>query len=136
MFVRIMFHGGPLHEQFGVSETLDAVKVFFNERDRLVMVYRNEGDGAYLFSPDLSQGLTDIYDAAFAKFGGGSTSVFFPETTEEPLEDAAPAPVPEEELWKPSEPEQFLPTTEWRPDSDTPAPSPTPPSDESPPSPD
>lgn len=128
MFMRVEFFGGPISGQYGASEALDHVKVFFDERGKLVNLYVHQGDGVYLWSPVASKALSDKYDESAAKLRGPK-SVFFPQTADPGDDEPSPAPTPEEESWKPSEPDQFLPATEWEPESAEPEDEPSEPFD-------
>ncbi len=136
MEVKAKFQAGPLHGQWALTVTLDQVKVFFEERTREVNVYVHQGDGDYLWSPDMSRGLTAKYDAALAKFGANPPTLRFPDVdpfprvelfSEVPIDEPGEEPVvePDEEPdpdFLPPDPDSFKPADDkfkkpkgWKP---------------------
>jgi hypothetical protein len=68
--LRIRFKGGPLDGEIGRTDRLDPLKVFFEDRQRRVLVYvKDETD--YLYDPVKSKGLTEKYDEAKERIMGG-----------------------------------------------------------------
>lgn len=124
MGIRIHFYAGPLMAMVGVTDTLDQCKVFFNPEKREVYLYVHQGDGDYLWSENLSKGLTSVYDAAHEKFGAAEQSVSFPDAEETVLE------LTDEDEWKPekeyridADGDGYLPPSDWKPGSDASEPS-------------
>jgi hypothetical protein len=127
MNVKIRMLGGPLHGQQGVTGNLDKCKVFFDERQKQVLLYVRERDiTEYLFSPLMSKGLTEKYDEAFAKWGTNNPSL----TLIPQEEDGTPVSLDEEPTFseqpiqegyrEAADGETFLPPApDFDPDSDS-----------------
>jgi hypothetical protein len=116
MQIRVRFLGGPMHGHLGLTETLDKCKVFFDERQKQVLLYVRENTVVdYLFSPLLSKGLTEKYDEAFAKWGTNNPSITMVPQHEDgtPAAEFSETPITEEPTVEgyrePGDGETFLP---------------------------
>ena len=88
MDIRVQFHGGPMHLMYSRVESLNDVKAFFPPAERRIIVYRRDPmicELCYFFDLDLSTGLTEKYDEAFALFNNKEPANF-------KFEDDQPAP--------------------------------------------
>lgn len=75
MSIQVVFNEGPLHDMKARVTDLPALQIFFDKRQRAVYCYKKINETVYVFLPEVSQGLTDIYDKTYAKFGDKGQSV-------------------------------------------------------------
>lgn len=66
------FHDGPMHGKFGLISQLPEHQIFFDLRQKQVIVYVRSDELAYTFDPDLSHTLTDRYEETSQRLAGGS----------------------------------------------------------------
>lgn len=89
MEIRIKFYGGPLDKMEAATNSLDEIKLFFDDRNRRVHCYRRIDETAWVFDETRSRKLSDIYDAAKAKLQSKPSRVRFSDD---------PVPLPDDQV--------------------------------------
>jgi hypothetical protein len=67
MEIKVWFLGGPLGGQMAMTDHLDRMKCFFDDRQRLALVYIRENETDYVYDLKRSQSFTKVYDKAKAE---------------------------------------------------------------------
>lgn len=68
MEIAVSFYNGPLDGTSAMTDGLTEAKIFFNERERQVLLYVRVDELKYAYSMDRSEALTERYDEAKAFF--------------------------------------------------------------------
>lgn len=66
MEIQVKFEGGPLDGNLAMTDKLDKLKMFFDDRQKLVLVYVRTNEVEYVYDFIKSKALTTNYDAAKA----------------------------------------------------------------------
>lgn len=77
MEIGITFHGGALDGIGAKTNSLDEIKLFFDDRNRLIHCYRRLFEGIYTFDGERSRKLSVMYDAARDRLGYNRANVRF-----------------------------------------------------------
>lgn len=75
MTIKVRFENGPLHGKTANVNGLPQCQIFFDQRQRQVYCYNRTDELVYTENLVYSVNLTQIYDQAFAKFGGTEKSI-------------------------------------------------------------
>ncbi len=72
MHLSVKFFEGPMHGKYGLVNQLPQHQIFFDSRQKQVIVYVRSDELAYTVDVDLSHTLTDRYEETSQRLAGGT----------------------------------------------------------------